>query len=369
MLRTLLTILMIATLAIVNAKDIKVIDSTDNSPLAGASVISSNGMIIGITDNEGKIKVENRDFPLTIRYMGYRSAQASAKDATISLQPEDYELPDVVISSAGRPITRVQTYMREYSTGSTPTDTLQLFNEYVVEYFLADGKVKGYSKGDAKAHVLAVRRRGRIYKSPDVDSVMQPRHEDEINLLSMMSLEAYLPGDRFKETEAIKAGAKSDTVQGKYYPKIMFRKSNGIYEREYDALADHKNHVTSPMIAKIFGLTMDIDEASKREIYKIEEGEDYGLQNYISSSTTISFLGRGKMFKRIFSVQQPIRINSYIEQYPVEITHLTVEEYKEQKEQRKDKTAGTIKVQKPESLTPLSPAVEQLIERVDRGVK
>ena len=198
MLRTLLTILMIATLAIVNAKDIKVIDSIDNSPLAGASVISSNGMIIGITDNEGKIKVENRDFPLTIRYMGYRSAQASAKDATISLQPEDYELPDVVISSAGRPITRVQTYMREYSTGSTPTDTLQLFNEYVVEYFLADGKVKGYSKGDAKAHVLAVRRRGRIYKSPDVDSVMQPRHEDEINLLSMMSLEAYLPGDRFK---------------------------------------------------------------------------------------------------------------------------------------------------------------------------
>lgn len=54
---------------------------------------------------------------------------------------------------------------------------------------------------------------------------MQPRHEDEINLLSMMSLEAYLPGDRFKETEAIKAGAKSDTVQGKYYPKIMFRKA------------------------------------------------------------------------------------------------------------------------------------------------
>lgn len=75
------------------------------------------------------------------------------------------------------------------------------------------------------------------------------------------------------------------------------------------------------------------------------------------------------MFKRIFSVQQPIRINSYIEQYPVEITHLTVEEYKGQKEQRKDKTAGTIKVQKPESLTPLSPAVEQLIERVDREVK
>ena len=106
MLRTLLTILMIATLAIVNAKDIKVIDSTDNSPLAGASVISSNGMIIGITDNEGKIKVENRDFPLTIRYMGYRSAQASAKDATISLQPGIY-----IINGVGKTIKAIVPYV------------------------------------------------------------------------------------------------------------------------------------------------------------------------------------------------------------------------------------------------------------------
>lgn len=53
---------------------------------------------------------------------------------------ENYSLPEVSVVSGERPITRVVSYVREYSTGATSTDTIQMFSEYMVQSFHITGK-------------------------------------------------------------------------------------------------------------------------------------------------------------------------------------------------------------------------------------
>lgn len=109
------------------------------------------------------------------------------------MTPASYKLNEVVVTPTDRPITRVVTYAREYCTGSTPNDSLQLYSEYMLEYYFADGKVKGFSKSHQSSHMVAIKRYGRIVKGNELDSVMRPKKYDDITALSFMSNMAFVP--------------------------------------------------------------------------------------------------------------------------------------------------------------------------------
>lgn len=359
---------MLAAAAAGMAKNVvTVADRDDKTPLPGVSVISSNGLIIGVTDSLGRISVEQRDYPLSLRIAGYeQSTAASADNDSIFLTPASYTLQEVVVTPADRPIIRVVTYAREYCTGAVSRDTLQLYGEYMLEYFFADGKVKGYSKGHQQAHSLSAARYGRIVKADGTDSVMRPTEGEDITLLSMAQHFLSIPHKPLKLSERMLQGAMADTIAGKYSPKHIYRLDKNFLTAETDALADHKEHRFSPWFLKALGLTMDMLTATKTHTYARNATGAYDLSNFICETYNMQFVGKGRLLKKLLGIKEPIDINSYFEQYPVDIQYLTAEEYQELKKIYDERTEP---IRRPAELLPLAPAVERLTDRIDRELR
>ena len=128
-----------------------VVDGSDGSPVIGATVFSSSGLILGATDADGNTPdVNEGSYPLTIHSLGYKEGIAATPGDTLMMDAAAYDLPPVTVMPGERPITRVVCYVREYSTGATDRDTLKMYSEYMVEsYHIDEGtKVKGYHKYD-----------------------------------------------------------------------------------------------------------------------------------------------------------------------------------------------------------------------------
>lgn len=342
-------------------KTIVFYDRGISEPIAGVTVIGKEGLILGCTNQYGKIDVNDKSFPLSISCIGYESSTISEPSDTIYLSAAVYSLPEVEINTAERPIIRVVSYAREYSTGATASDTLQLFSEYMLESFIADGKVKGYSKSDAHAKIAARKCIGRNANKNGLDSIYSPGKNDELAMLSFIDIVSDLPNHTFKETETIKNGATADSIAGRYATEYRIKKANNLYLLQRDLLSNYENHKLSPTIFKLFGLTMDLEEISLTAGYLVNEKGEYYIPDLLYTTATMRVNGRGKMFKYIFKVDQSIMLDTHIEQYPVATEYLTVEEYKELK---KDKNR-VVNFEIPSIATDLPPAIHQLKQHLE----
>lgn len=358
--RFLAAILTFATLACFAGARVTVCDEVEKTPIAGASVISAKGIIIGFTDAEGHIDVKPQDFPLSVRCLGYEASTTSVPADSILLTAATFDLPEVVISTKERPIIRVLTYVREYCTGASPNDTLQLYTEAILEYFLADGKVKGYSHGDKSAHELTSRRYGRIAHKNKPESVFMPKEHDRITVLSLYDIVAELPYELTEETEAMRNGATADTIMGKYFPKYIYRKANNHFIIEMDQLADEETHTNVPFMFKMMGFTLEFEKGSTSTLYKQNSLGKYGINDFFYNTYNLHMLGKGKWIKKIAGVNKNLDMDCYIEQYPIDIKRLTIEEYKALK---KDGSRRDIPIEVPDYAQPLAPAIQTLIDR------
>lgn len=364
----LLMMILLASTAVASfaADFVTLADKTDRTPIVGASVFSANGLIIGITDGDGRIEVSPRDFPLSFRSLGYDAlTQQEFRADTIFMSPATYTLNEVSVSPVGRPVTRVVTYAREYCSGATPTDTLQLFSEYMLEYYFADGKVKGFSKSHKSANPLAIKRFGRIVQENGNDSIFRPTHDDDISALAFMINFASVPDEEINLEIAPGVTNACDTVQGKYFPKFIYRLNNGNFTIDCDLLADFKDHTFSPWFFKIIGMTMDMQQGNQTTIYRVGEGRKVGIQDFVYNSLSSRFLGKGKLLKKLLKIKEPITIFCYLEQYPVEIEYLTAEDYAEQKKTYHDHRSA---FRVPANLQPLPPAIDALISRINSEI-
>lgn len=336
-----------------------VVDEYDNSPIIGATVIGKSGMILGITDEKGLISVSSmHNFPITIRYIGY-SPVTTAETDTVKLNVSAYQLNEVTINPAHRPIKRVLCFAREYSSGIAGSDTMQYYCEYMAEAFIAEKKVKGFRSYDTKPTVKGYKRYAKIVKNGN-DSIFRPKYNDDITELSWFDFMAFIPSEKSEFPEAIKNGESSDTVFGKYGPQFVFTKKNNLFTKTADALSNHKNRKWSPFIFKLIGMTVDIDEATWALTFSDNGSNSFGVHDFINGTYNIHLTGKGRWIKKIFNTSHPIEISSYLELYPVETTNCTVDEYKELRED-----FNRLPFQYPAGLSPLSPAVEKLIEKVE----
>ncbi|MDE6484773.1 MAG: hypothetical protein K2L14_05220 [Duncaniella sp.] len=340
---------------------VTLVDDSDGSPVTGAAVVSSRGVILGVTDAQGHIVVSEKDFPLSLRSLGYEPLTVEMPADTVAMSPATYALGEVIVTPVDRPVTRVLTYAREYCTGIVKGDTLQVFNEYMLEFFLADEKLKGYDSYDASSSINRVRRYGRIANEDGQDVVLRPDSHDALSSLSFKGLLARIPSFPVKVSGRIKEGAACDTVAGKHFPKYVFRNFNDMFIVEHDQLADKKKHVWSPMFFKMLGCTMEISDYVESHAFHRNDSSTYGLKDYIFTTSTLHVLVKGKWMKKIMDTDRPYEVDCYLEQYPVEITHLTVDEYKEMKKNRIRHEPFRM----PDIVQPLPAAVERLVERVE----
>ena len=341
------------------AKQYVVIDAADRSPIIGATVFDNSGIIEGLTDNDGRISISDNRAPITVRCIGYEPLSHTVANDTIVMQPSAYQLKEVVVTPIDRPIKRVLCFAREYSTGVTSTDTMQYYCEYMAEAYIVDGKVKGYKGYDSKPRTKAFKRYARISKD-GVDSIFKPKYGDDITDLSWFDFMAFLPDKPIEVPTPILEGSPCDTIPGKYGPLFVYRKKNGQFTKTADVLSNHKDRRWSPFLFKLIGMTTDITAGSWTLSFADNEANKFGIDEFISGTFNIHMIGRGKWIKKVFNTKEPIEMDAYMELYPLEITTMTVEEYKE----ARDDYSG-IPFQYPENIQPLSPAIEQLIQSID----
>lgn len=336
-----------------------VVDASDRNPVIGATVIGNSGVIKGMTDNHGAIDIDDKDLPATVQCIGYDPVTISSSTDTTVMDPTVYQLKEVIFTPGDRPVKRVLCFAREYSSGIIGTDTMQYYCEYMAVGYITDGKVKGYRRFDSKPSEKGVKRYARITKY-DRDSVFKPKLSDDITELSWYDFMAFLPDTKTEVPEALRNGADADTVQGKYGPKFMYRKKNGLFTLTADVLSDHKNRKWSPFLFKLIGLTTDITAGTWTLSFADNGSEAFGINEFVSGTYNIHLIGKGKWMKKAFNTKEPIEMNSYLEIYPLEITNLTVDEYKEDREEY-----SPIPFRYPDGLLPLSPAVQAIVERLD----
>lgn len=198
-----------------SAERVVVINDADSSPIAGATVFSARGLILGMTDADGLTpELSDSDFPLSIRSIAFKEGIIDKGTDTLRMKVDTYDLPGVMVKPGERPVTRVMSYVREYCSGVTSTDTMMLYSEYMLESYDVENKVKGFRGGDRYPKIKAVKRYARLVDSVGRDSVvMSDDRHSELSELAFVPGFLIIPVEVVEEPDAIKNGAVSDTVQ------------------------------------------------------------------------------------------------------------------------------------------------------------
>lgn len=347
-------VLAILAFGYAGAEKIKVVDIEDSSALPGATVFSKSGIILGLTDANGEIEISGiENYPLYVSYMGY-VPETSVPFATdvVKMNHAVYQLNEVVVNPAERPVTRVLCYMREYLSGVTNKDSLIFFNEHMADFFLVDGKVKGFKEHN-KPRILKSNLYCRIMNENVPDSIFCPPSRDEALTWDML---VSLPKSTLDPSKIL-----GDNVtlsrEGKYGIKEQVRLTPSTFVYQNDLLADTKDHTFSPAIFKLIGFSLDFTEILSTLVYQRNESNTYNITDLISGTTSIKVLGRGKWIKKAFNSDQPVDMYASYELYPVSIEYLTPEEAK-----GIYKTAPDVEMTVSPNATPLPAEIQHIVE-------
>lgn len=341
------------------AATVKAVDAVDNGPVAGAAVFTASGAIVGMTDDKGEIEIsDSRAWPILIRCLGYEPATCDSYRSTVSLQPETYQLHEMVVTPVDRPVTRILCYFREYISVATVSDTITYFNEHMGDFFTTETKVKGFKAPRSPRFVLS-RLYARKSDNKGLDSIFRPDYRDDTFAWEGM---LQMPRGRVEINERIAAGANADTVAGKYGIKSLTRKNGDLLATRIDHLADSKNHVMSPFLFKMLGLTIDFTELQGAWIVNVGDRRTYAASDVISGTFSLKAIAKGKWFKKAFETDSPVEVYTYYEIYPVDIEHLTAAEAKEML----DTEPSGVRMQRSPLAPPLSPSCRRMVDYLDK---
>lgn len=334
---------------------ITVVDSLDNTPVIGATAFSASGVIAGNTGIDGRLNVDTSHFPLTLRSIGYRQTTADAPADTLRLPVVTYQLGEVTVDPAARPVTRMLLYGREFCTGATPTDTIRIYNEYMLEAFLADDNVKGYKDTHASPRICNIRRTILFTSSTGADSLANPGPDDN-ELFSLMQKLVEIPGKSVTTPEAMQHGADIHTIQGKYYPWRTYRRTKGAFTVTTDMLADKKGHRFAPWFFKLLGLSMEMNSFQSTVAYAPNDAGIYRNHDITCATFFTHILGTGRWIKKAFKTKEPVDLDFSLEVYPVETTTLSIDDYKAMQKAGPEPTPFTV----PESAERLPAAFNRM---------
>lgn len=343
-----------------NANAFRLVDAETKAPLPLASITDRSGNVVGMTDKSGAIPELQKDrYPITFNYMGYASSQIlNPAEEDVKMIPQEYELPEIVISPGARPLLHLTGYMREVTSVLSSSDSVTIFKESVVDFLVPVEKTK--VKGWNKARELASRTYVRMSDSSGLDSV-STGHEYEFMLWG--NRKTLIPSAT-KIPAAIKGtDVACDTVMGKYYPKIIWWKNGDVTRRYGDALANEKNHITSPWALKLFGLTTDVTEISENYVFDTPDGDLIRPVDLRQASVTIDMLAKGKLFKKTFDSSSSVNVRTYMELYLTDREFLSEDDGKSLR--KEISTIESSDIMAPTNANPLHPAILRTIERVN----
>ena len=309
--------------------EVKVIDAETFQPLPKASVFDKNGVLITVTEDDGKIpeSITSFSYPLNIRYVGYEPLIVSSPDLDVAAMiVSSYTLPDIVIDEVSRNILYLQVYVREYTTLDNSKDTMAIFKEQVVDYAIPIGKAK--YKGWKKPRVLGQKQYEYMKFDKKKSSLDTLLYSDG----GKFRAKNFNISQKFKMPEIILSGDSTQYVDhGKYYPSERWSVVGDSYIYEIDELADYKDHYFSPGFLKLFG--MSAAQTMDERKYRFEKTNKPGanVENLIEASENFDMIMKGKVFKKATEQNEDTKMNFFTEMFVTDRAYLTADEAKELK--------------------------------------
>lgn len=348
-----------ASSATAAGRTVTVVDSADCSPLPAASVFDADGIMLGMTDADGRFDLPRA---ATVRCLGYMPAAARGCGDTLRMSPLPYELDELAVRPADRDVMRMICYVREYTGLGTDSLSVAGYADYMVDYMLPLRKLKKF-KGHSSPRVLKTRNILKVKKLGRPDSISANSDISELSWLSIAEMPEFKDknGQPLMLPEKLRGQCGTDTLPGKYGIKMVYRTTPERVTIVQDALADAKDHTVSPWLFKLFGLTIDLNEINSVTAFTPNDGYELRPEDMLMRTYTMEALGRGKWIKKLFQSKDPVRMRSYFEIYPVEYTYLFVDEARELKENPPVYDAFTI----PDTAMPLDSATLEMIEKAE----
>lgn len=352
-----LVALLTALLCVGIADARRLVDAETGAGLPLASVTDSRGNVVALTDKEGAIPdVPQRLFPLTFSYVGYSPVQVAALgEEDVVMTPCVYQLPDMVISPGDRPVVYLKGYMRAVTTLFGSSDSITLLKEGIVDFLIPVGKTK--VKGWNKPRELA----SKAYeRSVNRDGLTSVRGESDYPFMIWTDKFPLLPSDVKSNNPKVHADS---VVNGKYGVKMTRRRQGDTMRVYSDGLADRENHVMSPSMLKLLGMTTDFTDISIGYVYTLEEDGSCRPLDISQISVSLDMTIRGKLIKTAFHSDSPVDVKCYVEVYITDREYLSTDEAKYLSKHKPTLTRADVKA--PAGVPPLHPALQSLVNQVE----
>lgn len=335
-----------------------VADFVTHQALPKASVFDNKGNFVGVSDSKGWIALYSlNDYPLTVRYLGYNEASITAEGAdTVYLHEYATELPELVIESKKHSVLHLLAYVREYSTLSTMTDTVNLFREKMVD-FMKPVVAKSKFKGWTTPRVLNVRSYYKFTNNEGLDSVSD-RCNHHFSWTDWMGLSprVQLP------TILCNNEVSTDTVFGKYSFTELWRRNKERITLDIDILADTASRKWVPNLSMFFQKEIDFERFNTRFSFDNVFGTTLDETNLTGYSFNIESIGRGRGMFMFNRRDEAFYVTTYCEVYIIDKEYITEKEAR--KWEKGGERGANIGYFIPAEAPELQPSILSLIARV-----
>lgn len=336
-----------------------VADATTRSPLPFASVFNRDGKAICISDRHGRFRqVDDKDYPLTIRYIGFDDEKVINVDTdTIFLHENSTNLPEVVVDSRKHKLLHVLAYVREYSTLTTYSDTITLFREKMVDYMLPlEARVK--FKGWSVPRTLTSKSYYRFTDDNGLDSVSNLCNNhfswsDWVGLAPTISLPHRL----------VYADIATDTLRGKYSPYEIWDKHFDKVTINVDVLADTASRKWVPGFGGFFRKAIDYDYFRITFRYDNIDGGKLSPADMIGCNYRVESNGRGRDMFRFNHPDEPFFVTTQADIYILDKEYVTEKDARKWADRKFD--INDVGLFEPTDAPQLPPDVLAIIERVN----
>lgn len=339
--------------------DVIVADSVSRRPLSQASVFASDGNFIGICRKNGALPyIPAGAFPVTVRYLGYRETSIPAPGAdTVFLSPQTTELPEMVVESRQHRVLHILAYVREYSTLTTFSDSVQLFREKMVDFMLprdAGTRFRGWQN----PRVLESRSYYRFTDGNGLDSV-----SNRCNYYFSWADWIGLPPAATAPGHVAAFGTSTDTLYGRYSACEIWNRDNGRLTLDVNALADTIGRRWVPGLASFFKKDIDFEQVRLRFNFEGVGADSITPVELSGYSFTVESNDRGRDMFMFNRGDQAIFISTYAEVYIIDKEYITVKEARKW-EKRRDGT-DELAILEPAGAPELQPGIRELVDRVN----
>lgn len=357
--RFIFTVSVLLSLLQAKARDIIVADSRTHEPLSGASIFSKSGTLLGVSNHNGKLPyLSTSEFPITIRYIGFKERTITKEMSdTIFLTEKPKELAEVVVSSKSQKELHILAYVREYSTLSTYTDTVQMFREKTVDYMLPLSPKLNF-RGWRNPRILCSRSYYRFTNAQGLDSVSTTFN----NHFSWADWVGILPEVNLPKSVVANENV-TDTIFGKYSRTETWVRNGDKLRLEVDVLADTTSRKWVPNLSAFFRTGLDYERFKLQANYENLTGNSVSPLELSEYSFIIESNGRGRDMFLFNRKDQPIFVTTYAEVYILDREFIPISEAR--KWERGETGMDEIGIIEAPGAPPLQKDIAQLIDRVN----